>query len=110
MPTDWEESVAVAGEVGDFVVFARRERGGDDWYFGAITDEQARQIEINLDSLEPGGVYMAQSYRDGPNSHWKSNPHPIEIGKRRVRHGESLELPLAAGGGTAIRFEAGSRK
>ena len=41
VPTDWEESVALAGEVGDFVVFARKERGGQDWYLGAIAGAQA---------------------------------------------------------------------
>ena len=46
VPADWEESIAVAGEVGEFVVFARQERGGQDWFLGAVTDEDARTIEI----------------------------------------------------------------
>ena len=38
VPADWGETVALAGEVGEYVVIARRERGGDDWYLGAITN------------------------------------------------------------------------
>ena len=44
VPTDWEESIALAGEVGDFVAIARKERGGNDWYLGALTDEEARML------------------------------------------------------------------
>uniref|UniRef100_UPI0033940738 glycoside hydrolase family 97 C-terminal domain-containing protein n=1 Tax=Shigella sonnei TaxID=624 RepID=UPI0033940738 len=69
VPTDWQQSIALAGEVGDYVVFARKERkrdnySGNDWYLGAVTDEQARTIDIKLDFLEPGKVFEAHIYRD----------------------------------------------
>jgi alpha-glucosidase len=109
VPTDWEESIAIAGEVGDFVVFARQERGGSDWYLGAITDEEERMLDIPMDFLRPGRAYTAEIYRDGPEAHWESNPYALVIEQRRVAHGDSLQLPLAAGGGAAIRFRAGER-
>jgi len=107
VPTDWEESIAVAGEVGDYVVFARQGRGGGDWFLGAVTDESGRQLEIPLEFLEPGTVYRAQIYRDGPDAHWKSNPYSIVVEERSFTRGDVLELPLAPGGGAAIRFMAG---
>jgi alpha-glucosidase len=107
VPTDWEESIAVAGEVGDYVVFARQGRGGGDWFLGAVTDESGRQLEIPLEFLEPGTVYRAQIYRDGPDAHWKSNPYSIGVEERSFTRGDVLELPLAPGGGAAIRFMAG---
>jgi alpha-glucosidase len=110
VPTDWEESIAVAGEVGDYAVFARQERGGRDWYLGAVTDENARKLEVPLDFLEPGTAYRAQIYRDGPDAHWESNPYSITIEEKAVRQGETLTLPLAAGGGAAIRFMAGDKQ
>ena len=106
VPTDWEESIALAGEVGDFVVFARRERGGDDWYLGAVTDEQARQQQITLDFLEGNREYQAQIYRDGDDAHWQSAPYSILIEERKVRKGDVLDLNLAEGGGAAVRFQA----
>jgi alpha-glucosidase len=107
VPTDWEESIALAGEVGDFVVFARHERGGEDWYLGAITDEQARRKEITLDFLGEDREYTAQIYRDGDDAHWQTAPYSVVIEERKVRKGDVLELNLAAGGGAAVRFEAG---
>ena len=65
VPADWGQTVALAGEVGEFVVIARRERGTDDWYVGVITDEQPRQIEVDLSFLEEGGRYEAEIYADG---------------------------------------------
>jgi len=104
VPTDWEESIAVAGEVGDYVVIARRERGGDDWYLGAITNEQARSLEIALSFLEHGRDYVAEIYRDAEDAHWEQHPYGYDIEKKIVNTDSKLELRLAAGGGTAIRF------
>ncbi len=109
VPVDWEQSIAVAGEIGDFVAIARQERGGDDWYLGVVTDEEARQLELALDFLDPGQSYTAQLYRDGQDAHWKTNPYSIVIEERKVRQDDSLDLTLAAGGGAAIRFKAGTR-
>ena len=110
VPTDWEESVALAGEVGDYVAYARQERGGKDWYLGAVTDEQARKLDLPLNFLEPGTAYLAQIYRDGPGAHWKSNPYPVTYEEKMLKRGDVLTLPLAAGGGAAVRFVHGAEK
>ena len=105
VPTDWEQSIAVAGEVGDFVAFARKERCGADWYLGALTDEAERELSIPLTFLDPGKTYTAEIYRDGDDAHWKNNPHDLIIEQREYSSDELLELRLAAGGGAAIRFK-----
>ena len=107
VPTDWEQSIALAGEVGDYVAFARQERGGPDWYLGAVTDENDRTLELPLDFLEAGKTYTAHVYRDGEGADWASNPHAIVIEKTAVQSEDTLKLWLAPGGGAAIRFEAG---
>ncbi len=104
VPTDWEESIALTGGVGDYVAFARKERDGDDWYLGAITDEEPRAISIPLDFLDAGRDYVATIYRDGDNADWKTSPYDYVIEERQLDHSTSLELLLAAGGGAAIRF------
>jgi alpha-glucosidase len=104
VPTDWEQSIAVAGEVGDFVAFARKERDSADWYLGALTDETARQLSIPLSFLDANATYMAEIYRDGDGAHWKNDPYDLVIEEREFSKDDLLELPLAAGGGAAVRF------
>lgn len=104
VPTDWEKSIAVAGEIGEFVAFARQERGGNDWYLGALTDEDARELELSLDFLNPDVIYTAEIYRDGPDADWESNPYEMIIENVEYTSIDRLSLPLAAGGGAAIRF------
>ncbi len=111
VPTDWQQSIALDGEVGDFIVFARKERkrdnySGNDWYLGAVTDENARTIEIKLDFLDKDKQFEAQIYQDGKNAEWKNNPYDLSIEKRTVTASDKLTLKLATSGGTATRFKA----
>ncbi|MBC3764737.1 glycoside hydrolase family 97 protein [Neptunicella marina] len=106
VPTDWEQSKAIAGEVGDYVVFARQQRDADDWYLGALTDEKARNVTVALDFLAPGKTYEAQIYRDGKDADWLTNPYDYVIEKKKVTATDKLDLHLATSGGTAIRFKA----
>ena len=106
VPTDWHESKAIAGEVGEYVVFARQERDGDDWFLGALTDEKAREVSISLDFLDKSKRYQAQIYRDGEHAEWVNNPYEMIIENRQVNAKGSLALKLATSGGTAIRFKA----
>lgn len=104
VPTDWEQSIAIAGEVGDYVVIARNERGGGDWYVGAISDEQRRSVAIPLDFLDAGSDYIATIYRDGDDADWQDAPYDFVIAQRPVDRGTTIELELASGGGAAIRI------
>ena len=92
------------GKIGDYVVVARQQRGGDDWYIGAITDEQARTFEIPLSFLTAGQHYVAEIYADGPGANWLDNPLSIAISQQQVDAGSTLRLALAPGGGQAIRI------
>lgn len=104
VPTDWEESLALGGEPGDYVGFARKRRGGDDWFVGVVTDENARVMNVSLDFLDAGKTYVAEIYRDGPKTDWKTRPYDMVIEKRDMKLGDTLSLPLAPGGGAAVRF------
>lgn len=106
VPVDWTDSRVLNGEIGDYVTFARKDRNSDDWYLGAVTNEDARELEVKLDFLDPGRTYTAQIYRDGPDADWKTNGHDIVIEERKVDAGDVLTLRLASGGGQAIRFVA----
>ena len=106
VPVDWERTEVLEGKVGDYVVVARQERGGNDWYLGAITDEEARTFEVPLSFLPPGQSYVAEIYADGPGAHWRTDPFPVEISERLVDSETTLMLTLASGGGQAIRIRA----
>ncbi|HEX9208001.1 MAG TPA: glycoside hydrolase family 97 protein [Steroidobacteraceae bacterium] len=106
VPVDWDDSVALAGEVGDFVAIARKQRGAPDWFVGALTDEQPRRLALQLDFLDPQARYVAEIYRDGPSADWRTNPYDLVVERRPVTAGDVLELQLAGSGGAAIRIRA----
>jgi alpha-glucosidase len=106
VPSDWADTRILGGEVGDYATIARKDRNSEDWYLGAVTDENARTIQVALDFLDAGKSYTAEIYRDGDDADWNTNPHAIVIEKRKVNNTDSLELRLAPGGGLAIRFVA----
>jgi alpha-glucosidase len=104
VPTDWEESMPIDGEVGEFIVMARKARGADDWFVGAVTDERSRALQVPLRFLDQGRKYVATIYADGEDADWQSNPHDYTITEKTVDRDSVLGLNLAAGGGVAIRL------
>ena len=52
VPADWEDTRVLDARIGDYVTIVRKERGGDDWYLGSITDEVGRTLEAPLSFLD----------------------------------------------------------
>jgi alpha-glucosidase len=101
---DWDTTRVIDGQIGDYVIVARKERGGPDWFLGAITDEEARTFDVPLSFLTKGQNYVAEIYADGPNANWLTNPLPVTISKRPVTSASRLHVVLAPGGGQAVRI------
>ncbi|MEA2724845.1 MAG: alpha-glucosidase [Gemmatimonadales bacterium] len=101
---DWDTTRVIDGRIGDYVMVARRERGGQSWFVGAITDEEGRTLDLPLSFLIPGRRYVAEIYADGPKASWVDNPLPVSITKRPVTSATRLRVVLAPGGGQAIRI------
>ena len=99
---DWEQTKVLNGAVGDFVTIAREERDTGNWFVGAISDENPREVEIDFSFLPEGSSFSASIYRDGAEAHYRDNPTAIEIEKQTVDHNSKLRFRLAAGGGLAI--------
>ncbi|XLS29156.1 glycoside hydrolase family 97 protein [Flavobacteriaceae bacterium M23B6Z8] len=99
---DWEQSIVLHGEVGDFVTIAREERETGNWFVGGITDENERKITLNFDFLPKGKIFEATIYRDSDDAHYKKNPTGIDINNQKIKTGDTLTLNLASGGGFAI--------
>ena len=99
---DWDDTKILDAEPGDYVIIARKAKGSDRWFAGAITDEQARQFNTSLSFLDAGKTYVATVYHDAPTAHWKENPEAYIIDKYLVNAQTNLKLNLVPGGGTAI--------
>lgn len=106
VPVDWDLTLVPQAEIGDYVVTVRKDRNSANWYLGAITDENARELAVALNFLEADKTYRAEIYRDGKNASWKDNPNSFEYIEMQVSKADSLLIKMAAGGGQAIRFVA----
>lgn len=104
VPVDWEESHTPQAVIGDYIVTVRKDRNSEDWYLGAVTDENARTLEIPLDFLTPEKEYTAMIYADGEGADWKDNPTTFEYSERKVTSRDTLTAVLATSGGYAVRF------
>lgn len=104
VPNNFEKTIPLAGEIGEYYVVARKDRDSSDWYIGGVTDESSRRILISLDFL-PDGVYLAEIYADSPDAHFRDNPFGIVISEKQVDKSSSLDLYLAPGGGFAVRLK-----
>lgn len=106
VPADWAESHLVAGEVGDYAIFARKDRASDDWYTGGINDATARDVTLDFAFLEPGVTYRASVWKDGEGATYETEArHNIAYDDFEVRAGDEHTFRLAPGGGLAIRLQ-----
>ncbi len=101
---DWEESRMVDGAVGEYAVLARKARGSEEWFLGAVGDDTPRVLRAPLSFLDAGRRYRAEIYRDGDGADWEHRPFAFVYETREVGAGDVLELRLGRGGGQAVRF------
>ena len=92
------------GEIGKYVTVARKQRDGDSWFIGSITNEEARELDLKLDFLDADKQYRAIIYEDGPDADYETNPYPMTIRQEVVNSNSTLKLRLARSGGAAMRI------
>lgn len=97
VPVDWDYTKILAAEPGDYIVIARKGKGTDSWFIGAITDENPRQLTSDLSFLDKNRKYLATIYADAANSDWKTSPEAYSIKKISVNSSSHLLLKLAPG-------------
>ena len=108
VPTDWSDSRLIAGAVGEYAIFARKDRRSDDWYVGGVGGAEEHTVTLTFDFLDPGKTYVATIYKDGPGATYKTEArHNIAYETRKVRKGDTIVLWLAPGGGAAMRLVPG---
>jgi alpha-glucosidase len=104
VPCTWSDTKVLDAEIGKYVTMARKDRNSEAWYIGSITNEEPRDLKINLAFLKDSLDYRAEIYADGELADYRTNPDPVTISTKVVNSKVQLDLKLAAGGGTAIRL------
>ena len=99
VPTVFDETVALAGDVGEYVAIARKKN--NIWYVGAMTNWTARDIEINFSFLGKGN-YEAEIFKDGINADRDATDYKKE--NIKITADQKLKIHLAPGGGWAARI------
>ncbi|NPA35849.1 MAG: glycoside hydrolase family 97 protein [Chlorobi bacterium] len=99
---DWDKSLVLEAEPGDYITYARKAKGRNDWFVGRTNDEEARTSNIKFDFLSPGKKYVATIYSDTKDANYKTNPQAYEIKKYVVTNKSKLSQYCAPGGGYAI--------
>ncbi len=103
---DWDDTKVLEAEPGAYVTLARKAKGTENWFIGAITNENSRTAVIPLDFLQKGKKYKMSIYRDADDADWKSNPEAYTIEHVHADAKTVLRLKLAPGGGAAISITA----
>ena len=98
VPTVWDETIALDGKIGEYIVMARR--SGSRWYLAAMTDWNAREVTIKL-PFEAADGTSATLWRDGVNAHRNGQDYRKE--EIKVTGGE-VKVHLAPGGGCVVVF------
>lgn len=103
---DWDKSLYLEAEPGEYVVTARKAKGKDAWYIGCTAGDNGHKTNIALDFLTPGKTYRATIYADAKGTAWNKNPESYVIKKIKVNNKTVLKnLVAGVGGGFAISIQ-----
>ena len=99
VPTTFDETIVLTGEVGEYIALARRK--GNTWYVAAMTNWTARNLDIDLSFLGEG-TFKAEIFSDGVNADREATDYRKET--RTVTSADRLEAAMMPGGGWTARI------
>ena len=127
---DWDKTLYLEAEPGAYIVTARHPRMStlnsgrlsgkagawefahpdgkehDVWFVGGVTDENAREVSVKLDFLQPGVQYEATIYADAPDADFETNPQAYTITRQTVTSETTLGLRMARAGGFGVSLRS----
>lgn len=99
---DWEKSVYLEAEPGEYITVARKEKGSSNWFVGNSNGFNKRKAEINCSFLDADKTYTAAIYRDHPSANYKTNPQAYVIEAKTVTSKSVLKITTVPAGGFGI--------
>lgn len=102
---DWDETRVLEAEPGQYITYARKTKGENEWFVGNTNGYDARTSNIIFDFLPKNTTYEATIYSDAKDAHYKTNPQAYQIKKMKVSNKSKLSLYCAPGGGYAISIK-----
>lgn len=105
VPTDWSETRFLSGSIGEYIAMARKDKKSEEWFVGALTNEDSRTIELPLHFLNDTKTYTAIVFADAKNTNYKTNPNDYTIAEYKVSSNTTLKPFLASSGGVAIHIK-----
>ncbi|RYY30383.1 MAG: glycoside hydrolase family 97 protein [Sphingobacteriaceae bacterium] len=101
VPVTWDETKALAGEAGEYVVTARRKN--KQWFIGGMTNHRPRQLTISTNFLDKNSTYTITIFQDGINADVQATDYKKII--QPVKAGETLKINMVADGGWVARID-----
>lgn len=99
IPTVWEQTIAMNGEIGKCITMARRK--GDVWYVGSLTNWDARTLTLDLSFLG-AGRWKAEMFHDGVNANRLASDYQKTV--TDIPASRKLTVKMAQGGGCALKI------
>jgi len=99
IPAVWDDTQAIDGEIGEYIVMARR--SGEEWFTGIMTNNEGRKLTIPTDFLEPGRKYEARLYEDDDKVKTRTS---VRITTKKIQAGDKMTFELKPSGGAAVHF------
>jgi hypothetical protein len=97
LPTMWDDTKVLQGEIGQYIVTARRNK--EEWFIGAITNNQGRELSLSFDFLPKGRKFQVSIYTDDPAASTRTR---VKIEHRKVDSSDVIKIKLTASGGAAL--------
>lgn len=101
---DWDSSLYLEAEPGEYLTIARKSKGKNEWFVGNVSGEKGHESILDFGFLTTGKKYEATIYADAPDAHYKTNPQAYVIKKLKINNKSKLKQKSAPGGGFAIRI------
>ncbi len=99
IPTTWDETKVIDAKVNEYILIARRK--DTDWYVGAITNHNARDLRVPFLFL-PEGKYVAEIYKDADDD--DKDPNHLVTESINITKESVLTFHLSSGGGMALHI------
>jgi hypothetical protein len=99
---DWDKSIYLEAEPGEYITIARKAKDSEDWFVGNSNGYNKRKAVVDCAFLDENKIYRAIIYRDHKNANYKTNPQAYEIELKKVTNKSVLKIPTVAAGGFGI--------